>query len=60
MDKLKEQVRQKIVSMLSVLDCEYYKIEAERYGDICEEAEAIGKLINDCDILDWEEGLSKE
>ena len=57
MDKLKEQVRQKIVSMLSVLDCEDYEIEAERFGDICEEAESIPELINGSDVINWEEGL---
>lgn len=57
MDKLKEQVRQRIVSMLNCLDCEFYKIEADRFGDICKKAEAIGKLINGSAVIDWEEGL---
>jgi hypothetical protein len=40
-------------------DCltEDYKIEADRWSDIADECENIPKWIQDCEEINWDEGI---
>lgn len=55
MNKLKEKIRKALTDMLLELESEHYKCEADRFGDIAEDAEKISRLINESDVIDWDE-----
>lgn len=56
-EQLKNRIRITVTGILKDLGDEYCKCDADRFSNICSDCEHITTIINECEEINWDEGL---